>query len=155
MPRILRTAFSYLSWYLWRRRVIRDWIASMEAARKLFPSMADWSPMRATGDVLASVDQKLMAYIAPDGRIDYPSETKALRKYESTLLDLLERQVAEGSYTKIDANAVIEMLSYYTRVHSARHAKILALLATHEESQPATQNAFTGSDRDNSPLEDR
>lgn len=129
---MLKSLFHSLAWHIWRRKTVRQWIERMETARKLFPIHYSWSPMRATADVLATVDQHLSFYINPKGGASRREEVKALRDYEAKLLSQLELQIKSGNYTESEANEVIDMLADYSSVQSTAYQPLIAQL---EESR--------------------
>jgi hypothetical protein len=123
----VESIYHSIAWHLWRRKVVLQWIDRMESARKLFPSGYGWSSMRATADVLATVQQKQIFYVSPKGarRRD---ECNSVQVYESQLIEILERQVGEGSYTRAEAREVADMLIDYSSVHSERCKAVLKAL---------------------------
>jgi hypothetical protein len=101
----------------------------MEASRKLFPSGYKWSAMRATADVLASVQQKLVFYVSETGskRIQ---EIDAVRSYEAQLIEILESLVVSRNFTRSEAIEASEMLAEYESVQSEKCKAILETLSS-------------------------
>jgi hypothetical protein len=97
----------------------------MESARMLFPTAYNWTAMRATADVLASVQQYLVYYVSPVGS-KRCHELNTLRNYEEKLIALLECQIADGGYPRSEAQEAIEMLSDYSNVQSEKCRSVLA-----------------------------
>lgn len=89
----------------------------METARKLFPAGYGWSTMRATSDVLASVQQKLVFYVsATDSK--QTEETNAVSRYEEQLIEILASQVVASDFTSSEAVEAAQMLADYESVQS-------------------------------------
>jgi hypothetical protein len=124
----LQWMYHSIIWVLWRRKIVFQWFDRMETSRKLFPFHYHWSLMRATADVLASVQQKLVFYANLTGGANRFHEVKAVRRYEAQLVDLLEQQVIAGEYSKSEAEETVEMLADYTTVHGEKCKTVLARL---------------------------
>ena len=91
----------------------------MESARKLFPAGYGWSTMRATSDVLASVQQKLVFYVSATGS-KQTEETNAVSRYEEQLIEILASQVVASDFPPSEAVEAAEMLAEYEIVQSDR-----------------------------------
>jgi hypothetical protein len=123
----MQSIYYSVIWYLWRRRVVAQWINRMESARKLFPAGYGWSTMRATSDVLASVQQKLVFYVSATGS-KRTEETNAVRRYEEQLIEILESQIVASDFIPSEAVEAAEMLAEYESVQSDRCKTIVKAL---------------------------